>query len=152
LKAWAKIYLKFTASILGWLKTGSTHSENFRLGVRISLAIAKLMTAVSEANIYDDGYLRVEFDCFYVACRGKPIYTISRKEFLIFACLLRANGRPVSHQDIWRQVWQDEELKDTVLRVHVTSIRRKLSPYGIEVIPMIGVGYYLQIMPPVVAP
>lgn len=100
-----------------------------------------------EANVYDDGYLRVEYDYFYLACSGVPIYSISRIEFLIFICLLRAAGRPVSHQEIWRQVWLEEELKDNVIRVHIANIRRKLSSYGIKITPMAGIGYYLQIMP-----
>ena len=99
------------------------------------------------ANVYDDGYLRVEYDVFYLACRGIPIYSISRLEFLIFACLLRANGRPVSHQEIWHQVWKAEDLKDNIIRVHVTNVRRKLKPFGINIMPMSGVGYYLNIEP-----
>ena len=104
-------------------------------------------------EIFDDGYLRVEYDLFYVACRGIPIYSISRKEFLILACLLRANGRPVPHQDVWREVWGEaEEFKDQILRVHITNLRRKLTSYGIEIASMIGVGYYLQIWPQTLKP
>lgn len=107
----------------------------------------------TENEVYDDGYLRVEYDHFYVACRGVPIYSISRKEFLILSYLLRANGRPVSHQDIWHYVWGEaEEFKDQVLRVHITNLRRKLTPYGIEITSMIGVGYYLQILPERIEP
>jgi two-component system response regulator VanR len=102
----------------------------------------------TENEVYDDGYLRVEYDHFYVTCRGVPIYSISRKEFLILACLLRANGRPVPHHEVWQYVWGEaEEFKDQVLRVHITNLRRKLTPYGIEIASMIGVGYYLQILP-----
>ncbi len=106
------------------------------------------MMVQTENEIFDDGYLRVEYDRFYITCRGTPIYSISRKEFLILACLLRAHGRPVPHQEVWRYGWGTvEELKDQVLRVHVTNLRRKMTPYGIEIASMIGVGYYLQIIP-----
>ncbi|MBL8203657.1 MAG: helix-turn-helix domain-containing protein [Blastocatellia bacterium] len=102
----------------------------------------------TQEEVFDDGYLRVEYSHFYVACRGVPIYAISRKEFLILACLLRAKGRPVPHQEVWRYGWGDtEEFKDQVLRVHITNLRRKLTPYGIEIASMIGVGYYVQILP-----
>ncbi len=106
------------------------------------------LTAQENPAVYDDGYLRVEYDHFYVACRGVPIYAISRKEFLILACLLRAQGRPVPHQEVWRCGWSEaEEFKDQVLRVHITNLRRKLTPYSVEIASMIGVGYYLQILP-----
>ena len=55
----------------------------------------------TQEEVFDDGYLRVEYSHFYIACRGIPIYSISRKEFLILACLLRANGRPVPHLRIF---------------------------------------------------
>lgn len=114
-----------------------------------SLAItSKFMATLQDVNVYDDGYLRVEHDNFYVTCRGLPLYSISRKEFLILSCLLRANGRPLPHQELWRAVWgEGEGFKDQVLRVHITNLRRKLSSYGIEIASMIGVGYYLQIQP-----
>ncbi|MFN7928472.1 MAG: helix-turn-helix domain-containing protein [Blastocatellia bacterium] len=105
------------------------------------------MAVSNDVNVYDDGYLRVEFDYFYLACRGAPIYSLGRKEFLIFACLLRAKGRPVQHQAIWQQVWQEENINDPALRVHINSLRRKLKPYGIEIHTMVGVGYYLRIEP-----
>ena len=87
----------------------------------------------ADVNVYDNGYLRVEYDHFYVACCGVPLYSISRKEFLILSSLLRANGRPVPHQEVWRYAWgKTEELKDQVLRVPITNLRRKLMPYGNE--------------------
>ena len=108
----------------------------------------EFMSTLQDVNVYDDGYLRVEYDNFYVTCRGLPLYSISRKEFLILACLLRANGRPLPHQELWRKVWGEEEgFKGQVLRVHITNMRRKLTPYDIEIASMIGVGYYLQIRP-----
>lgn len=108
------------------------------------------ITTQTNTAVYDDGYLRVEYKNFYVACQGVPIYAISRKEFLILACILRGNGRPVPHQEIWRSAWGEvEAFRDQVLRVHVTNLRRKLMPYRIEIASMIGVGYYLQIPPAV---
>ncbi|MFN7931093.1 MAG: helix-turn-helix domain-containing protein [Blastocatellia bacterium] len=79
-------------------------------------------------NVYDDGYLRVEFDYFYVACRGAPIYALARQEFLIFAGLLRASGRSVARQTIWQEVWQGAELNDPALRERINTLRRKLKP------------------------
>lgn len=99
--------------------------------------------------VYDDGYLRVEYEHYYVACRNVPIYSLSRKEFFVLTAILRGNGRPVRHQDIWRLVWgETDEFKDEVLRAHITNLRRKLMPYGIEIASMIGVGYYIQIPQP----
>lgn len=102
----------------------------------------------TEDEVYDDGYLRVEYNNYYVACRNVPMYSLSRKEFFVLTAILRGNGRPVRYQDIWCAVWgETDECKDEVLRAHITNLRRKLTPYGIEITSMIGVGYYLQIRP-----
>lgn len=117
--------------------------------IRQPVFIVTLTTMLqTQETVFDDGYLRVEYDHFYVACRNVPIYSISRKEFLILSCLVRANGRPIPHQEVWQSVWGEaEEFKDQVLRVHITNLRRKLMPYKVEIASMIGVGYYLQILP-----
>ncbi len=97
-----------------------------------------------ECAIYDDGYLRVEHDKFYVACAGKPLFNLTRKEFLILSALVRAAGRPVTKQAIWGFAWRDDtEFNRDTLRVHVASLRRKLSPFGVDVVAVVHVGYRL---------
>lgn len=39
--------------------------------------------------VYDGRYLRVERDRFYVACAGKPLYNLIRKEFSILSRRVR---------------------------------------------------------------
>jgi DNA-binding response OmpR family regulator len=98
-----------------------------------------------EGAIYDDGYLRVEHDKFYLACAGKPLYNLTRKEFLILSRLVRAVGRPVTKQEIWGFAWKgDAEFNRDTLRVHVASLRRKLSPFGLDVVAVVHVGYRLM--------
>lgn len=100
----------------------------------------------TQEQVYDDGYLRVEYDHYYVACRNVPIYSLCRKEFLLLAALLRANGRPVQYQDLWRAVWGEADAVNVlVLRTQIANLRRKLTPYSIEIASMIGVGYYLRL-------
>jgi DNA-binding response OmpR family regulator len=98
-----------------------------------------------EDAVYDDGYLRVEHDKFYVACAGKPLYNLTRKEFLILSRLVRAMGRPVTKQEIWGFAWEGDAIfnRDT-LRVHVAGLRRKLSPFGLDIVAVVHVGYRLM--------
>jgi DNA-binding response OmpR family regulator len=98
-----------------------------------------------EDAVYDDGYLRVEHGRFYVACAGNPLYNLTRKEFLILSRLVRAMGRPVTKQEIWGFAWKgDAEFNRDTLRVHVASLRRKLSPFGLDIIAVVHVGYRLM--------
>lgn len=97
-----------------------------------------------EADVYDDGFLRVEHDKFYVACQGCPLYSFSRTEFLILSRLTRDFGRPVTPAKIWDDVWGHKaEYNGATLRVHVANLRRKLSPYGLDIINMVNIGYRL---------
>jgi DNA-binding response OmpR family regulator len=99
----------------------------------------------NEDAVYDDGYLRVEHGKFYVACAGKPLYNLTRKEFLILSRLVRAMGRPVTKQEIWSFAWEgDVEFNRDTLRVHIASLRRKLSTFGLDIIAVVHVGYRLM--------
>jgi len=101
-----------------------------------------LKVSGDEDAVYDDGYLRVEHGKFYVACAGNPLYNLTRKEFLILSRLVRAMGRPVTKQEIWGFAWKgDAEFNRDTLRVHVASLRRKLSPFGLDIIAVVHVGY-----------
>ena len=101
-----------------------------------------LKVSGDEDAVYDDGYLRVEHGKFYVACAGNPLYNLTRKEFLILSRLVRAMGRPVTKQEIWGFAWKgDAEFNRDTLRVHVASLRRKLSPFGLDIIAVVHIGY-----------
>jgi DNA-binding response OmpR family regulator len=96
----------------------------------------------ADCAVYDDGYLRVEHDSFYVACAGKPLYNLTRKEFLILSRLVRAMGRPVTKQEIWCFAWrEDAEFNRDTVRVHVAGLLRKLSPFGLDIVAVVHVGY-----------
>jgi DNA-binding response OmpR family regulator len=104
-----------------------------------------LNVSSDEDAVYDDGYLRVEHGKFYVACAGKPLYNLTRKEFLILSRLVQAVGRPVTKQEIWGFAWEgDVEFNRDTLRVHVASLRRKLSTFGLDIVAVVHVGYRLM--------
>jgi hypothetical protein len=55
----------------------------------MSLASTIDLAAGAEANVFDDGHLRVEYSNYYVACLGKAI-KLPRTEFLIISRLARS--------------------------------------------------------------
>ena len=103
-----------------------------------------LSASRDEGTIYDDGYLRVEHNKYYVACAGKPLYNLTLKEFLILSRLVRETGRAVTKQEIWDYAWKNgAEFNRDTLRVHVATLRRKLSSFGLDIVAVINVGYRL---------
>ena len=98
------------------------------------------------AEVYDDGFLRVEHDNYYLACGGNPIL-LPRKEFLIVSRLARAPERIVPSGEIWRAVWGDTPFNAESLHVHIYRLRRKLLPFGLKIETMVNVGYRLTLPP-----
>ncbi len=102
---------------------------------------------ITEQDVYDDGCLRVEHNKFYVACANRPIYSLTAKEFLILSRLVREIGRPVPQSDIWASVWGENQVFDqgasNLLKVHISTLRRKLRLFGVHILTKPNIGYTL---------
>jgi DNA-binding response OmpR family regulator len=99
--------------------------------------------AQPDAEVYDDGYLYIEYNKFYIACDNRPLYHLGRKQMLILFHLARAGGRPAPRLKIWADAWGNEEYKAQTLRVCVAKLRRKLEPYGLAIIAPGSSEYYI---------
>lgn len=94
-------------------------------------------------SVYDDGYLRVEYDSFYVAVGGRKL-KLGRTEFQLISILTRERDRYIPAETIWRHLWtENKPLNSKSLRVFIHNIRRRLAPFGIYIESMINVGYRL---------
>lgn len=101
----------------------------------------------SEEDVYDDGYLRVEHQNYYVACAGQPIY-LPRAEFMFMSRLTRSVGRVVRSDDLWRAAWgESKPLNCASLHVYIYRLRNKLLPYNLQIDTLVNVGYRLVIPP-----
>jgi len=102
---------------------------------------------ISEPDVYDDGCLRVEYNKYYVECADKPLYNLTVKEFLILSRLVREIGRPVPQSEIWASVWGENQAFDhdayNLLRVNISTLRRKLRSFGLLIMVKPNIGYTL---------
>ena len=101
---------------------------------------------MQEAGVttYDDGYLRIERENYYVACGGQPI-SLMRKGFLILWRLAQNPERVVPAQEVWRYAWGNKvHFNSASLRVHISRLRHTLAPFGLSIENMAGVGYRLS--------
>jgi DNA-binding response OmpR family regulator len=109
----------------------------------MSLASTKFAVADSEADVYDDGYLRIEHDNYYVACGGCVI-RLPLKEFLVISRLARNIGRLVLSEEIWRSAWgESAPFNAQSLHVHIYRLRQRLSPFGLHIETKVCIGYSL---------
>ena len=102
-----------------------------------------------EDDVYDDGYLRVEHENFYLACGGEPLY-LPRVEFLLMSRLSRSLNRVVRSEELWRAAWENSKpLNSASLHVYIHRLRTKLAPYRLQIDTVINVGYRLLKSPTV---
>jgi len=95
------------------------------------------------ADVYDDGYLRVEHKNYYVACAGHSL-KLPRTEFLIFSRLARTPDRIVTAKELWQYAWgNDKPVNTESLHVYIYRLRNKLIPYNLRIDTMVNVGYRL---------
>jgi len=95
-------------------------------------------------SCYDDGFLRVEHDNYYVSLGGRQV-PLPRKEFLILSRLARNAERIVASEEIWRHAWGPRApFNAESLHVHIYRLRRRLQPFGLHIETMVNVGYRLM--------
>jgi len=98
---------------------------------------------INTAEIYDDGFLRVEHRNYFVAC-GQKLVKLARAEFLIFSILSKNANRFIESREIWHYVWQDERaFNPESLKVNIYNLRRHFAPFEITITTMAKVGYML---------
>lgn len=94
-------------------------------------------------RVYDDGYLRVEHDNYYVCCGGRRL-TLTRAEFLLISRLTFEPERVVPCEELWSHVWGERKpLNVQSLHVYMYRLRRVLEPFGFHIESMVNVGYCL---------
>ena len=99
-------------------------------------------------DVYDDGYLRVEHENYYVSCGGNPI-RLPRTEFLIFSRLVRTPERIVTATQLWEHVWgATKPVNAESLHVYIYRLRNKLAACSLTIDTMVNVGYRLLLTPP----
>jgi two-component system, OmpR family, KDP operon response regulator KdpE len=79
-----------------------------------------------QANVYDDGSLRVDLERRLVLRQGQRVH-LTPTEFRLLSYLLRHKGRVVPHEELLTEVWGPEYIQETAnLSVYVRYLREKL--------------------------
>ena len=113
------------------------------------MALAETISpSQATADVYDDGYLRVEHKHYYVSCGGQSL-KLPRTEFLIFSRLVRTPERIVTAEDLWQYAWGAAKPVNTEsLHVYIYRLRNKLLPFNLRIDTMVNVGYRLLLNTP----
>lgn len=76
---------------------------------------------------YSDARLTVDFASRQVLAAGSPA-RLTALEFRLLTYLIRNEGRVVSKQELFENVWEDRFTGDGTLNVHIRKIREAIEP------------------------
>ncbi|PXA97870.1 DNA-binding response regulator [Nostoc sp. 3335mG] len=79
-----------------------------------------------------------------VVVAGEPL-TLTRREVLALEVLVRRAGRTVARAALEEAVYGfDDEIASNTLDAHISRLRRKIAPAGVEIHSIRGIGYLLR--------
>ncbi|WP_301207772.1 winged helix-turn-helix domain-containing protein, partial [uncultured Muribaculum sp.] len=72
---------------------------------------------------------------------GEPV-TLTKTEFEILLFFLTHRNRIYSREEIIREVWPDDVVvSNRTIDTNITRLRKKIDPYGNNIITRLGFGY-----------
>jgi DNA-binding response OmpR family regulator len=75
---------------------------------------------------------------------GEDLF-LTKKEFEILFLLLQKPGRVFSREELLKKVWTDNVLvTDRTVDVHITRLRKKVTPYDRNIVTRLGYGYCFE--------
>lgn len=87
------------------------------------------------------GGVRMDLGTHEVTVDGEPV-KLTLTEFRLLAALVQANGRVLTRQHLMsRAMGPGITVTERTIDVHMTAIRKKLGPYGAQIVTVRGVGY-----------
>ena len=78
-----------------------------------------------EENVYDDGYLKIDYINNIVLVNNKEIKLTSIEYKLLFY-LSQNKNRLISKQELFENVWNDKYTQDGTLNVHIRKVREQI--------------------------
>ncbi|MDR1380948.1 MAG: response regulator transcription factor [Tannerella sp.] len=71
--------------------------------------------------------------------------SLTKKEFEILHLLLQKPGRVFSREELLKTVWPDDVfVTDRTVDVHITRLRKKITPYDRNIVARLGYGYCFE--------
>jgi DNA-binding response OmpR family regulator len=115
---------------------------------RIEAVLRRAQAEKDDENVYEIGDLVVNHTLFEVH-RGQEQVDLTPTEFDLLLLLARNAGKPVAHDELLGQVWDESQKGNlNLLKVYIRQLRRKVEPDPDEpryILTKRGVGYRLAV-------
>lgn len=103
-------------------------------------------SAVRDEAAFKAGTLEVDFERYETRIKGKVV-PLSPKEFEFLRCLISAQGKALTREQILEKVWGYErsmEISTNTIDQHVARLRDRLGSEAARVVTVKNVGYRLK--------
>lgn len=84
--------------------------------------------------------MRIDRNAKACYINGQPV-ALSRKEFDLLLFFLTHRERIHSREEIMTQVWGNVEVTDRAVDTNIARLRKKIAPYGDNIVTRLGFGY-----------
>lgn len=112
--------------------------------LRRSMFARAQMLAPTKVNTLSRLGVVIDFETRQCSVDGQPV-KMPRKELEILTLLLQNPGTVFSREEILKKLWPDEVIVlERVVDVNITRLRKKIAPYGKNIITRSGYGYGWQ--------
>lgn len=96
------------------------------------------------SDVLTYGTLELDTKRIKASIDGQEIL-LTKKEFEILKLLLENRGNVFSREEILSRIWKDEAyVLDRTIDVNITRLRKKISPYGKNIVTRLGFGYCFE--------
>lgn len=96
------------------------------------------------SDVLTYGTLALDTKRIKASINGREI-TLTKKEFEILRLLLENKGNVFSREEILSRIWKDEAyVLDRTIDVNITRLRKKIDPYGKNIVTRLGFGYCFE--------
>lgn len=110
-------------------------------------AVLRRTTEINErktSDVLTYGTLVLDTKRIKATIDGREI-TLTKKEFEILKLLLENKGNVFSREEILSRIWKDEAyVLDRTIDVNITRLRKKIDPYGKNIVTRLGFGYCFE--------
>ena len=96
-----------------------------------------------QQQVWQVGPLEFDVSSRQLLNGGKEI-TLPRRELSVFECLVIADGRLVSKSTLIEHCYgTGADVEDSIVEVHVSRLRGRLKPFGVQIKAQRGLGYQM---------
>jgi len=113
---------------------------------RIKAILRRASDTGSGKPLFRAGELEVDLGRYVVRVKGDPV-SLSPKEFDFLKCLLQADGRALTRDQLLEKVWgydKSMEIDTTTIDQHIARLRGKLGSEADRIVTVKNVGYRLK--------